>query len=60
MMDHVKKIVLTPKYSVQNLADTFSVDEFCLKILFLPVAHPIEMLWGHVKTEAAKSNSDLN
>ena len=63
MMEHAKKIAPAPKYMVQHVADTFSEDDFSIKILFLPVAHPelnpIEMVWGHVKTEVAKSNFDF-
>ena len=48
---------------VQNLADIFSQEDFSIKILFLPVAlselNPIEIAWGHVKTEVEKSNFDF-
>ena len=61
-MNHAKN-VSTPKYMIQSFADTFSDDEFPIKMLSLPVAHPelnpIEVVWGNSKTEVAKSNFDF-
>ena len=60
LMDHAKRIAPIPKYVVQDLADSFSDGDFCIKILFLLVAHPelnpIKMVRRCVKREVAKSN----
>lgn len=40
LLEYCRSIYPTPKYAIQKLADQFEEGEFCIKILFLPVAHP--------------------
>ena len=40
LFSYAKSIAPRPKYEAQAVPDKFSEGEFCIKILFLPVAHP--------------------
>ena len=50
-----RKIAAPPKYEIQRLADSFTLDGFSIKILMLPVSHPelnpIELSWAYMKQE---------
>lgn len=60
LLEYARSIYPAPKYKIQKIADKFSTDEFDIKILFLPVAHPelnpIEMVWSFVKRAVASRN----
>ena len=60
LLDYAKKVYPTPKYKIQKIADKFERDDFSIKVLFLPVAHPelnpIEMVWGFIKRKVASKN----
>ena len=53
-----------PIYKIQKIADKFETNDFKLKVLFLPVAHPelnpIEMVWGIIKRKVAEHNLTFN
>lgn len=55
-----KKVVSTPNYVVQELADWLTDGYGKIKILFLPVTHPdlnhFEMVWGTVQRALAVGN----
>ena len=59
-LQEARRLKPTPEYEIQRIADLFAEGEFCIKILFLPVAHPelnpIEMVRGMVKRKCASLN----
>jgi hypothetical protein len=60
MFQHAMSIQPPVKYLVQEAADNFTIGDFHIKFLMLPVAHPelnpIEMVWGNIKRQAASTN----
>ena len=63
MLEHAQKIAPDPKYEIQDIADQFEDGEFCIKILFLPVAHPelnpIELAWAYLKNNISSQNFEF-
>ncbi len=63
LLEEAKRLVPPPKYKVQQLADKFSLPNFDIKILFLPVSHPelnpMEMIWSYVKRKVGKNNLEF-
>lgn len=57
LLEWTRKIYPTPKSKIQKLADKFTRENFEIKVLFLPVAHPelnpIEMVWSLIKRYVA-------
>ena len=53
ILEEARRLKPTPAYEIQKIADSFEIGDFCIKILFLPVAHPelnpVEMVWGRIK-----------
>ena len=64
LLIRARSIYPSPKYKIQKIADEFSSEDFCIKILFLPVAHPelnpIELVWGNIKRAVASRNLLFN
>lgn len=60
LLEYARSIYPAPKYKIQKMADEFATEEFEIKILFLPVAHPelnpIEMVWSFIKRSVASRN----
>ena len=60
LLEQARAMYPAPKYKIQKIADKFETEDFSIKILFLPVAHPelnpIEMVWGKVKRNVASRN----
>ena len=59
-MAQARQIYPSPTYKIQKMANKFATEEFNIKILFLPVAHPelnpIEMFWSKMKRSIAGKN----
>ena len=64
MLQEAHRLKPAAVYEIQRIADTFATGNFCIKVLFLPVAHPelnpIEMIWGRIKRKTASCNMTFN
>ncbi len=60
LLAQARQIYPSPTYKIQKIANEFVTEEFNIKILFLPVAHPelnpIEMVWSKMKRSIAGKN----
>ena len=60
LLSGAREVYPSPTYTIQKIANTYTIGMFHIKILFLPVAHPelnpTEMFWSKMKRDIAKTN----